>query len=324
MAFGLPFLLALEATTRLDQWWSQGAPLLGEFTYESALQERDEAGVRGRPHGRYEKWKLNAHGLRGPDLATPKPPGVVRIASIGASETFGLYETPGREWPRQLEAELRASGLEAEVLNASIAGMGLRTRIAFFRDRVLDLDPDIALLMLEYSSYPGVVARGGRPLEFQAADSGVSFAPRVLRKTKEAVLPRLPERLRHVLQTGLIRYRVSRLRARLGDEFGRYRAVSADELSEFEADLDDFLRLAKVRDIAVVVLVPALRLDDETLADYSANFPYIARSWIEDAAAVFPEAVRRIAGPPRRGCAGRRGLARRPRARADARHLPLR
>ena len=40
--------------------------------------------------------------------ASKSSPGVVRIATTGASETFGLYEAANKEYPRQLEDSLRS------------------------------------------------------------------------------------------------------------------------------------------------------------------------------------------------------------------------
>ena len=163
-AFGIPFVVTLEVATRLDQFFRYGAPLLGRYTYDSALQERDELGIKGKPNGRYEKWTLNALGLRGPEIQASKASGTVRVATVGASETFGLYESPDQEWPRQLETRLRRGHPNVEVLNASIAGMGLRRRLEFFQNRIVDLEPDVVLLMLEYSGYVGVQGQTERPV----------------------------------------------------------------------------------------------------------------------------------------------------------------
>jgi acyl-CoA thioesterase-1 len=46
----------------------------------------------------------------------------VRIVAIGASNTAGQGVGPSAAWPAQLEAMLRARGVNAEVINAGISG----------------------------------------------------------------------------------------------------------------------------------------------------------------------------------------------------------
>src|SRR5580704_16764560 len=86
--------------------------------------------------------------MRGPDIPLAKPPGTLRVVTAGASETFGLYESPDREFPRQLEDTLRARlcGDPVEVLNAAIFGMSLPTLEQDLRLRVRPLDPDVVVL----------------------------------------------------------------------------------------------------------------------------------------------------------------------------------
>jgi lysophospholipase L1-like esterase len=301
-AFGIPFAGSLEVATRLDQWIRYGAPLIGSYTYESALYEEDSLGIRGKPHGRFEKWELNGVGLRGPEIETPKPHGLTRIAAVGSSETFGLFESPGNEWPRQLERDLHRSLPNTEVNNASIAGMGLRRRIEFFEKRIVQLQPDVALLMLEYSSYVGVVLSAERDAVRSVtqvaparAALGLGFTPRIVRKAKDAVIPRLPEPFRNAVQEFLIESRVSSAREDLGDDFGRYREVRPAHVHEFEKDVIRFLGFTREHEIDAVILLPALRVDEATLRDYRANYPYINESWIREAIDAFPTIARRLA-----------------------------
>jgi hypothetical protein len=92
IVFMLFFGTAVELASRIEQWVVYGAPILGVYTYDSALFTTDEFGIRGKSNGSYEKWRLNAHGFRGPEVLPAKDPRRLRIVCIGASETFGLYE----------------------------------------------------------------------------------------------------------------------------------------------------------------------------------------------------------------------------------------
>src|SRR5437016_13078311 len=102
-------VLTLEVCARVDNYVSYGMPFFGSDSIDS-LYTTDRLGKCGLPNARYRKWKLNSLGYRGPELH----PGRQRIICIGASETFGLYEDEGQEYPRQLERELnRRAGHEA-------------------------------------------------------------------------------------------------------------------------------------------------------------------------------------------------------------------
>src|SRR5688572_20214569 len=100
-------LVVLEWVSRIEERIGNGIPLTSRVRAPGDLVWFDSAGARGRPNASYRRWHLNALGLRGPEVEATKPPGVYRIVVTGSSETFGLYESKGREYPRQLEDSLR-------------------------------------------------------------------------------------------------------------------------------------------------------------------------------------------------------------------------
>jgi hypothetical protein len=145
--------VSFELATRIDDWARFGTPLWSPVAVEEDLLIRDAVGEHGKPHAQFQKWTLNNVGMRGPDVTVAKVPGVVRVVTAGASETFGLYESPGREFPRQLEDSLATtltvngcSGLRAEVLNAAIFGMSLPSVDQDLALRVAPLHPDVVVL----------------------------------------------------------------------------------------------------------------------------------------------------------------------------------
>jgi lysophospholipase L1-like esterase len=148
----LACLLYLEAYARIDDFITHRAPLLGPYTYETMLVTHDELGRRGKPNGHYEKWTLNSYGFRGPEFELNKPENTVRIVAFGASETFGLYEPPGMEWPSQLRDELDRlyPNRKIEVINTAIAGLSLMSSLDYFKGRVLKLNPDIVLYYQDF------------------------------------------------------------------------------------------------------------------------------------------------------------------------------
>ena len=122
------FLLVAEGVARLDDWLQYDVPLNANPDRERDLTIVDDHGIHGRPHGRYRKWELNSFGFRGPEITEQPSNGTTRVMIIGASETFGLYESPGKEYPRQLAEILKASGQGCfEIVNAAMAGITLPT-----------------------------------------------------------------------------------------------------------------------------------------------------------------------------------------------------
>src|SRR5690242_11355966 len=118
-------LLVAEATTRFDDWLRFGMPFLGTADETANLRIVDTLGVRGRPNGRYLQYHLDNYGFRGlSDVTIARRPGCERIMVLGASETFGISEPDGFEYPAQLAQRLNERGC-TEVLNAAVPGMAL-------------------------------------------------------------------------------------------------------------------------------------------------------------------------------------------------------
>jgi hypothetical protein len=236
----------VELTCRVEDWVTYRAPLLSRYTSINDLMTHDADGMHGRPNARYLKWEMNALGTRGPS-ATPTPAtGTVRIITVGASETFGLRESPGREYPRQLQDSLNADlkrgacGAQApaafEVLNAGFAGMGLPTIEQDLRLRVRKFVPTAIIV------YP-------TPAQYLQDD--VPFAPRpdsgarsVEPSLIHALRPRTIERVRDQIKQVLPEWVKTRLRAYQTREMlrnspanWRFTSVPADRLAAYERDL---------------------------------------------------------------------------------------
>ena len=101
----LLFVLVLEACARLDVFVTWGAPLWGGYT-EALLTVTDDHGTDTRPGASFEKWRINRHGFRGPEITVEKPPGVTRVVVAGSSEAFGVYEGEDMEFPAQMRTRL--------------------------------------------------------------------------------------------------------------------------------------------------------------------------------------------------------------------------
>ena len=190
----LAVLLTLEVCARVDDWLSFGAPLLSSYDV-NALYVLDNGVQRGKPLGRYRNWQLNSLGLRGPELT----PGSQRILTIGASETFGMLETPGMEYPRQLEQLLRDAlpDRHVDVANLSYFGLTLATANKLLPQVLQEVRPTIVFV---YPSYGGYVAR--RQLEVAPDPAPADAAPmlRLPGKLADLLKAQLPPKLQTALK----------------------------------------------------------------------------------------------------------------------------
>lgn len=145
LTLGGLFLLSAEMTARLDDWAHLGIPIFSTPDQERDLFLKDENGTRGRPHGRFKKWQMNQFGFRGPEITLEPVPGCTRVLILGASETFGLYESDGKEFPAQLEDRLNHNG-RYEVINAALPGMTIRSMRKYWENWASQFRPDIVVI----------------------------------------------------------------------------------------------------------------------------------------------------------------------------------
>lgn len=94
---------------------------------------------------------VNALGFRGPVLARDKTKGVVRIALLGPSSTFGVGVAWNETYGALLVKSLASLGVRAEVLNAGVIGSTIRQGIERYRQDVRPFEPDLVI-----SAYSGL------------------------------------------------------------------------------------------------------------------------------------------------------------------------
>lgn len=143
-------VVTLEVSARTEDKLRYGAAFFGNYSLDS-LYRYDELGKYGRPFASYLKWHLNEAGYRGPGLRQ----GTFRIACIGSSETFGLYETAENEWPRQLERMLnQRSGTRGyEVIDAAYPGLSTGTSLLRLPQMLAAVHPQMVVIYPSYTSY---------------------------------------------------------------------------------------------------------------------------------------------------------------------------
>jgi lysophospholipase L1-like esterase len=189
------FFSMWEICARVDDYLAEGAPLFGNYAM-SAMLTHDDYGVFGKPYGHFGKWKLNALGFRGPDIHSDTR----KIICIGASETFGMGESAGMEYPRQLERVInsRQPDLHVEVVNVAYAGQSLRT-VSHRIDKIVDtLSPSNAII---YPSFLGYIndASIGQPDQVDWVREPRGFHSRIKDKVLSSIdrMPQWAENLRY-------------------------------------------------------------------------------------------------------------------------------
>ncbi|MCA0375104.1 MAG: hypothetical protein LCH84_05515 [Gemmatimonadetes bacterium] len=137
--------VSLEATVRLDDWAQFGVSPTAPAIAMNELLVRDSLGVHARPGAAFKQFQISPEGFRGAPFDRASFEGVLIVAA-GASETFGLYEKPGGDWPRQLEDSLAPRcRTPVRVLNAAFAGMSLPTVTEDYSRRLAPLRPQVVV-----------------------------------------------------------------------------------------------------------------------------------------------------------------------------------
>ena len=300
--FMLFFVATVEMASRIEQWVVYGAPVFGVYTYDAALFTADEFGIRGKSNGSYEKWHLNAYGFRGPEVQLAKDSGQLRIVCIGASETFGLYESPNMEWPRQLESFLTKSGTEAEVINAAMAGMSLPQRTRHVENRLLRFSPDVVVFMLEYGSYAGLTPEKIRMLRARPGTlpgrKGLIDGLKSLRtvsRLRDVLVPKLPGPVQEAVGSMERRFKLEMLQRDMGVRYRSLVHMQPFEVEAFVLDLEELYERANGAGVKLIFLSPAMWFTERNVATTYLSWPFVDESWWREAKATLPEAARQFA-----------------------------
>jgi len=277
MVFAALFAVTLELCARIDDRLRYGAPFWGKYSSER-LRGRDNLGLSYNvPNARFEKWQHNTLGFRGPEVATMKKPGVLRVVCLGSSESYGLYESPGKEWPAQLRELLPDS--RYEVINASVVGLNLSSFNAYLDKHVFPLDPDIVVLTVNPLFYVTSQHRIAQQRPKPATDSAQKSRPtphslreslvdnlRVFPKFKLLVKQAVSENF----PVAFKRYQISST-SRQVQEIERMQlrgrkpvdAVPESYLSAFDRELNGTINLIRSRNCEVILTsYPALISSD--------------------------------------------------------------
>lgn len=114
-------------------------------------------------------WEINEQGYRGHNFETKKPNGVIRIIVYGGSAAFDMMVSEGKDWPHQVERQLRESGFpKVEVINAGIMGHTALESVGRLFTEGFVFEPDYVVIYnawndIKYLSSPKTVLRTLQP-----------------------------------------------------------------------------------------------------------------------------------------------------------------
>jgi lysophospholipase L1-like esterase len=224
-----------EVTARVEDRLRLGVPVFSTPDRERDLVYHDAIAIRGKPNGRYKQWRLNQFGFRNGEMTVAPREGCTRIMALGASETFGLNESPGMEYPAQLAKVLGRDDECYEVINAAIAGLTLRGIIPLWNGWGARFRPDVVMVYPTPAFYLGErspKSPGPPPATPRAAPPW--WSSRMLDRARDRI--EYPDIIQH--------YRVRRgLAAATAAQPPAwfFQNVPADRLAQFRNDLQELV-----------------------------------------------------------------------------------
>ena len=286
------FFCTIEVCARIDDGIRYRAPLFNQYSAE-LMRTSDSEGINCNvPKSRFEKWRINSLGFRGPDIQIPKAKNTVRIICMGTSETFGLYESPGKEWPAQLGNILKKHH-RFHVINTSVVGLPLKKFRRYLEKYVLRLQPDIVIL---YVNPFGYAVSGGKFFERQEAGmkdeesirkqrrlclTDFTSNLRMLPKVKEAIKRIVPHKLLQKyrilnMKKQLHALEVSHLKGRKPIDFVPERCID-----RFQDDMDEVIEFLQNRNVDVILASYPVLITPENVEKHIEVFLDYRRFYVE-------------------------------------------
>jgi len=273
----LIFVATLELLARLDDHFTYGAPMIGRYDNE-IMYMRDDLGRRGKPHARFRKWTLNEVGFRGPALVSNR----TSIVCFGASETFGLYESEGNEYPRELERELnkRAGQNRFQVVNAAYPGQSAATATLRIPEIASVIHPRVAVIYATPADYiwlPYLAYSRGA----QADSEDTGFELRIKERVRTLLKSMLPE----VVQT---RLREREIEAE-AEQFPVMQKLPEENIRRYRDDVAQLVAAARKYGAVPVIVTHAnavgsdpSKVDRALLVSWRKFYPMLAEQGFVD------------------------------------------
>jgi hypothetical protein len=128
------------------------------------------------------RYRVNGHGLRGPEVAHERSPGVARVLALGDSFIEAFMVDDESTVPARLQAELAQRGCRAEVVNGGTVGYSTDQEFLFYREEGRRYRPDLVVLFVYHNDIPYLVQEKYGPypkprLAFEDAGARVTNFP---------------------------------------------------------------------------------------------------------------------------------------------------
>lgn len=166
VGFRLPPRMPVEKTGLLVQPNEERSPGIGLLLKPGARATTFYPGAEPGT-GHEISYAINALGFRGPPFPKKKPKGLYRIALIGDSVTYGTginYEDTIASRLQGLFDE-RLPGAAVQVINCGVPSTNTGQQVQSCRRRVLNIDPDLVLIIATIVDASGYGVSGGAPRE---------------------------------------------------------------------------------------------------------------------------------------------------------------
>ncbi len=212
--------LSIQVIQNWSEWRYHHAFQDKHFTYDPHLIWRPRANASA----------FNSQGYRGKEVSAEKTPGSYRIFAVGDSNTLGWLGGDNPNWPMYLEQLLNERGDRFTVVNAGVYGYSSFQGLRRFQE-ALPHQPDIVLISF------------GANDAMRVTVSDAEFASSTIRETR--------------LDTVLIKVRLGQLLLACSDKLftkGKGGLVPRVSIEEYKNNLDEIIRIAKERNIRVVLL----------------------------------------------------------------------
>jgi lysophospholipase L1-like esterase len=196
-------------------------------------------------HPLLRRWNvyLAQHELRDRTYALKKKPGTTRIVALGASSTHGYWvKAP---YPFCLEHLLNEEGHDVEVIVGAYPGATGPRLLPFFKNVLLDFEPDIVTLSLYYNDAYALT-------QFDES----AYLARVT-EGSHSLLDAAKARVEIALGAGVLA-RLERLFQEGGD-------MSGEVPARFEAMLTDFARVCEANGVKLVLIKEPVKGDLERI-----------------------------------------------------------
>lgn len=277
--------LTLEVSTRLDDAIKYDAPLWRDYSGND-LRAKDNDGLTYNvPTAKFEKWQHNSLGFRGTEIMHNKSSGVVRVVCVGTSESYGLYESPNKEWPSQLQKLLPSP--KFEVVNASVVGFSLPSYGAYLKKHVFPLNPDVIILVIHPFMYVSNLEKAttemSAPPNTTEKNESInsSLAKKLWRKTR--ILPKIKFVIRQLvannLPFALKRYQLWSVEKEI-ENIERLRlngrrpmdTVPDNDLKYFQKELNSLVALIRSKGIKVMLTTYPTLISYDNISQYKEIF----------------------------------------------------